>query len=235
MLQSQFKEKDQAEVKLPGKKYTDFVEFLSCFYPDRLERVTNDSVYKILPLAVEYQVKVLEKECQRRLVKLVKTRHLPDAVQIYRHIQLAELYKLEDLRKNCISAASDFKLSQMENAASEYSISENTFVQIHHLARRKQELNKMDDDFLAKTQYALQSARYIHFIEKETGVSMNIAKQKRTRAARLWYRYFQSNEELLEKIIKCMKGMEVDGDIKEECELLPETIKQRLEVDFNKN
>ncbi|XP_045205533.2 TD and POZ domain-containing protein 3-like [Mercenaria mercenaria] len=234
MLQSQFKEKDQAEVNLPGKKYKDFVEFLSCFYPDRLERVTNDSVYRILPLAVEYQVKVLEKECQRRLVKLVKTRHLPDAVQIYRHLQLAELYKLEDLRKICISAASDLKLSQMETAAAEHPIPENILVQIHHLARRKQELNKMDDDRLAKKNHS-KSASYISFIEQEADLSWYPENHRITRAARLWYRYYQNNEELLRNIITSIESMKVDDAIKEECELLPDTIKQRLGVDYNKN
>ncbi|XP_045205535.2 uncharacterized protein LOC123557861 [Mercenaria mercenaria] len=233
MLQSEFKEKDQAEVELPGKKHQDFVEFLSCFYPDKLEQVTGDTVYRILPLAFDYQVNVLQKRCHARLIEVVKTSHLADAIEINRHIQLAEMYELKDLRKICISAASDFKLKDLEKAVLEYPIPENILVQIHHLARRKQELNKTDDDYMKNLS---QSSNYAGIIAKEMESSMqsymhSSNSNRLFRSLRLWYRFFQGEEERLEKIIKSLKGKKVNNEVKEEYELLPETVKQRLNLD----
>ncbi|KAJ8311526.1 hypothetical protein KUTeg_010881 [Tegillarca granosa] len=39
MFTSEFKEKDTSEVKLPGKKYKDVLEFLMCIYPNIMKSV----------------------------------------------------------------------------------------------------------------------------------------------------------------------------------------------------
>jgi hypothetical protein len=41
MLKTEVREKGQAEIELPEKKYEDFVEFLCCVYPNKLKLITG--------------------------------------------------------------------------------------------------------------------------------------------------------------------------------------------------
>ncbi|KAH3851153.1 hypothetical protein DPMN_093634 [Dreissena polymorpha] len=41
MLQADWKEKDQNEIQLPGKRLESFIPFLRCIYPDLKDRVTG--------------------------------------------------------------------------------------------------------------------------------------------------------------------------------------------------
>jgi hypothetical protein len=52
MLKTEFREKDQTEIELPGKKYEDFVEFLCCVYPDKLKLITGFSYTFMFILSV---------------------------------------------------------------------------------------------------------------------------------------------------------------------------------------
>ncbi|XP_045208568.2 BTB and MATH domain-containing protein 38-like [Mercenaria mercenaria] len=56
MFGTSFRERDEKEVPLPGKKYEDFEEFLHCIYPKSKKKINTRNVYKVLPLADEYDV-----------------------------------------------------------------------------------------------------------------------------------------------------------------------------------
>lgn len=117
MFEGQFEESRQREIELPGKTFHDFVEFLRCFYPDKLEPVTTENMYRILPYVIEYQVDVLEKRCHRLIVETLRKSHIDNESEIYRHIQLAELYSLEELKNKAIELASELSLEQMERGS----------------------------------------------------------------------------------------------------------------------
>ncbi|XP_052255857.1 BTB and MATH domain-containing protein 36-like [Dreissena polymorpha] len=72
MFTGDFAEKSQKGIDLPGKDLQSFLSFLRCIYPDHRDRVTDDTVLTILPLASEYQVKNLTAECEDCLISLIR-------------------------------------------------------------------------------------------------------------------------------------------------------------------
>lgn len=244
MLESNFKEKEQIEVCLPEKKYADVVNFLGCFYPDHLEIVTRDNVYGILPLAVEYQVKILEKRCQSCLIHLVKSDHLSDIVEIYHHIQLSETYNLTGLHRVCTYIASEFSLKEIEQAAATYPITDRSLIQIHHTARMREELNKMDDKILEEKMIGKNGtykAVIRNHIENSFSSFLFSGRKDHLTLVRLWHRYFQEDKQLGFKVIDDMRCImtetralnDDDNDLfpKQELDLLPEMVKQMLHLE----
>ncbi|XP_053400198.1 kelch-like protein 8 [Mercenaria mercenaria] len=235
MFESDFKEKDQQEIELPGKKYEDFMEFLSCLYPNHLKIVTDGNVYKILPLAAEYQVKVLENRCAQILTETVTNKHTKDAKEIYRHIQLANLYKFNDLRSECIAIASDLSLYQLDRAGSRYPIADNDLIEIQWLALKKHELDKKDDDRLRR-----EYGKYLSVIKNEINSYKNRSdKELALSSARLWYRYFLKDQECKKTVrenlkrftepLHCSETTAIDN-FQEKLGLLPEMAKTELGV-----
>lgn len=159
MFDSDFKEKDKSEVDLPGKNYNDFVEFLKCIYPDKLNHITGVTVHGILPLASEYQIHTLKDRCEKILVALVKFKHRTDAGYVFRHIYLSELYQLEELKLTCILIASEFTYVDIQNANRNCKISDASLMQVKDFALKRHELNTADDrEVLARcSQYKPQS------------------------------------------------------------------------------
>ena len=71
MFTSQFKEKDQAVIELPGKRQQDVYELLRFINPgvsDALEEGT-DSAFRLLPLADEYQIQTLKDKCEETILR----------------------------------------------------------------------------------------------------------------------------------------------------------------------
>lgn len=161
--------------------------------------------------------------------------HISDATEIYRHIQLATLYKLENLEKKCIYIASEIKLKELETAASKYPISNDILVQIHHTACKRYEIDQQDDQFLINKRgygFGLSSDKtnntYKDILKAEilgkSGSSMSNIQR-----LRLCYRYFAHEEVMLEEAVKGLKTYMMTTN-KGELELLPEMIKQKLEI-----
>lgn len=48
MFRSDFKEKEQNEIQLPGKKYNDVVSFLKCIYPNQVQNVTSKLLFILM-------------------------------------------------------------------------------------------------------------------------------------------------------------------------------------------
>ncbi|XP_045205395.2 uncharacterized protein LOC123557775 [Mercenaria mercenaria] len=114
MLKSGFKETDQKELKLPGKKSQNFVQFLYCIYPDKMDVVTEHSVHKILPLADEYRVQRLLCRCKEILLQVIKQHHRKGNVkEIYSNIAFAEKYNLTEMKKKLVYLASEYKLEDL--------------------------------------------------------------------------------------------------------------------------
>lgn len=103
MFESDFLEKNKEEIELKGKKYKDMVEFLQSIYPSTRKSVTIDTVFQILPLADEYQVDSLKKDCEQCLMLELSARlSHTSCMNVCRFLQQAALYGLDKLEEKCI-------------------------------------------------------------------------------------------------------------------------------------
>lgn len=104
MFESDFIEKNKEEIELKDKKYVDVVEFLQSIYPSTRKPVTLENVFQILPLADEYQVESLKKDCEQCLLQeLTNVRYGHKCcVSVCRYLQQASLYSLDKLEEKCI-------------------------------------------------------------------------------------------------------------------------------------
>ncbi|XP_041374221.1 BTB and MATH domain-containing protein 38-like [Gigantopelta aegis] len=123
MFQSEFKEKNQDTISLPGKKCEDFIAFLLCIYPNTMDDVRADNVEMVLPLADEYQVLQLKKKCETFLME----KELGQSYKRLVHsIVLAEKYNLEKLLEEATDIASRKMLSELKKEAEFATISTST-------------------------------------------------------------------------------------------------------------
>ncbi|XP_053375827.1 uncharacterized protein LOC128547352 [Mercenaria mercenaria] len=114
MFQGEFKEKGEAKMALPGKKFEDVKEFLQCIYPSVLKDVTIKNAHKIVALAEEYQVAALKSKCEACFLTSLSTK--TSAKDIYRLIDLACLYSLDDLFQKCTTLAAEKALEDLDEA-----------------------------------------------------------------------------------------------------------------------
>jgi hypothetical protein len=203
-----------------------------------LLKILDENVYKVLPLASEYQVEKLKRRSEKVLLGKIKQHFMKNALELYRHIKLAELYEMDELKQACIYAASDLKLPDLKGARSVHSISLENDLMIKELAIEKHELDKADDlqlDVLSQKPAAQQSSsqttvnpdRYFHdFLWGRMSNPQNPSEG--LRSARLWKRYFPSADN--NGVLRKLKEMQVKNckDFEDEFKLLPEEIKQAI-------
>ncbi|XP_053385938.1 uncharacterized protein LOC128550618 [Mercenaria mercenaria] len=108
------KEKGEAEMELPGKKFDDVKEFLKCIYPSVIKAVTIKNAYQIVALAEEYQVVALKAKCEACFLRSISTK--THAQDLYRLIKLACLYSLDGLVSKCTTLAADKSLADLDEA-----------------------------------------------------------------------------------------------------------------------
>ncbi|XP_062605980.1 kelch-like protein 23 [Saccostrea cucullata] len=126
MFELDFTEKHKNKIQLPGKKYDDFVYFLYTFYyPERLDPVTENTVLRIAPLAEEYQISLVKKQCEKFLEKLCKStaRDVDKQIEISTLVEYtacAEQFNMESVLPSAIQLCAEcptesLKLAGMEN------------------------------------------------------------------------------------------------------------------------
>lgn len=242
MLMGDFKEKQLEEIEMPGKSYQNVVLFLRCIYPDKLEYLTAKTVYNILPLASEYQVQVLEDRCHRIILEIVTSKHLTNAMELFRHIQLAELYSLEELRQKCISIASEFLLKQMNEGNGSYEVSEKSMREVKDLALKRYQLNAEDDKFLFATCGNTKKTLKEAIRQTIQNARWDDNKENKIRARRLYMRYFPDDVDLRSCVEDTCSpvfnaGIPFVGFVtkqiseEEQLKLLPERLKQLLKLE----
>ncbi|XP_052766580.1 kelch-like protein 38 [Mya arenaria] len=152
MFQSDFKEKNQEEIRLDGKKLDIFVTFLRCIYPDLEEEVTVENVYDIIYLANEYQVSRLLRSSEK--VLLVEMEKFEDiekencCLEVYHHLAIADTCQLERLKAFCVSIASDACQADRDAAVEVHPVSSDIQRCIEKRVIRKQEIYLADYDAL---------------------------------------------------------------------------------------
>lgn len=246
MLDGNFKEKNLEEIKLPEKITADMVEFLSCFYPNRLHYVTGKNVYKILPLASEYQVDVLLERCHGILVEKVKRDHLKDAKEIFRHLHIAELYKLDRLKDKCILIASEFSIADQRAANEEYPVSDEALSEVKDLAIQRHELHAADDMYIFQKYGNTKTTLSVDIKQEIEGTRYSQDDTEKNRARRLYTKYFSSGDVPLKSALKdtspFISGLVFPSSLErkapltvlsktEQLKLLPEELKQYLQLE----
>lgn len=234
MFESKFKEKEQSEIELPGKRFKDFVEFLSCLYPDKLEPVTRKNMYRILEYACEYQVEVLEKRCRKMIYEEFTKKHRDNEVEIYRHLQLAELYSLDELKKKAVEVASELSVEKMQSGITKYPVSDKNNMEIQTMALERHELNRADDEYVLQHRSKYTNSKVYSAVLGSDLINDQIEQMKSCadilRGLRLCYRYFPSNSEKRKTLLSKLCEQEtIDiANCRKQIELLPESLKQSL-------
>ena len=111
MFTSEFKEKNNDEIPLPGKKASEIKQLFYMLYPSSEEiQVTKENCYFLLELAHEYRIEPIVKKCESFMAFMVKEKMEDDlAMLIY-----GQKYQLKTLISACIDAARRLSLKEMK-------------------------------------------------------------------------------------------------------------------------
>ena len=103
MFTSNFKEKDQSEIHLTEKKANQVKELLLVIYPmSTAKSINQENVNYLLELADQYQMEQLTERCETHLVAFLQTCKFGRIGKAISFFVLAEKYRLQKLRKDCI-------------------------------------------------------------------------------------------------------------------------------------
>ena len=125
---SGFKEKNNDEIPLPGKKASEILHLLLMLYPSLEEKqVTRRNCYFLFELAHEYQIESIARKCEALMVTMVKQRLENDvlAMLIY-----GQKYLLKTLISTCIYEARRLKLMELKQHKRRDEIEPDNYLQI---------------------------------------------------------------------------------------------------------
>ncbi|KAK2573983.1 BTB and MATH domain-containing protein 38 [Acropora cervicornis] len=128
MLSAEFKEKNNDEILLPGKKASEFEVMLQMMYPSLEEKlVTKVNCYFLFELAHEYQIEAITQKCVNLMVSMIKDRREDDVLGM---LIYAQKYQIKSLISKCIFEARRLTLEELTNHEMRDQIEANSYVQI---------------------------------------------------------------------------------------------------------
>ena len=128
MFTTDFKEKDNAEISLPGKKASEFEEMLKMMYPSLEEKlITKKNCYFLFELAHEYQINPIAQKSINLMVSMVKERKEDDVLDM---LVYAQKYDIKSLISTCIYEARRLTLRQLKEHGKRGQIDPDNYVQI---------------------------------------------------------------------------------------------------------
>lgn len=128
MFSTEFKEKNNDEILLPGKKASQFEEMLHIMYPSLEEkRVTEINCYFLFELAHEYQIEDITQKCVNLMVSMVKDRRENDVVGM---LIYAQKYQIKSLVSTCIFEARRLTLTELRRHGMRDQIEADNYAQI---------------------------------------------------------------------------------------------------------
>ncbi|XP_015748904.1 PREDICTED: BTB and MATH domain-containing protein 36-like [Acropora digitifera] len=128
MFSTEFKEKNNDEILLPGKKASEFEEMLRIMYPSLEEKlVTKINCYFLFELAHEYQIEDIIQKCVNLMVSMVKDRREND---VLRMLIYAQKYQIKSLISTCIFEARRLTLKELTQHGMRDQIEADNYVQI---------------------------------------------------------------------------------------------------------
>ena len=114
MFTSEFQEKDEKEIPLPGKKSTEVKELLLMIYPAVAEKQTNvteENCYFLVRLTHEYQMEAMLQRCEDFIVSKLKTK---PKYAVLGELVFAQTYKLEKLKRASVDRAFYLRLNELK-------------------------------------------------------------------------------------------------------------------------
>ncbi|XP_029191976.2 BTB and MATH domain-containing protein 36-like [Acropora millepora] len=128
MFSTEFKEKNNDEIQLPGKKASEFEEMLRIMYPSLEEKlVTKINCYFLFELAHEYQIEDIIQKCVNLMVSMVKDRRENDVLGM---LIYAQKYQIKSLISTCIFEARRLTLKELTQHGMRDQIEADNYAQI---------------------------------------------------------------------------------------------------------
>ena len=128
MFLSDFKEKSNDEIPLPGKKASEIKHLLHMMYPSlEVKPFTKSNCYFLFELAHEYQIESIAQKCEALMVSMVKQRTENDvlAMLIY-----GQKYQLKSLITTCIYEARRLTLNELKQHKRREEVEPDNYLQI---------------------------------------------------------------------------------------------------------
>lgn len=115
MFFSDFKEKKDAQIPLPDKKYSDIVTFLEQMHPCySIKPISDDVLERLLELSDEYQVDHIHKKCQQYISTQIDLRGRLPTDQVLFYLLMCEKYNIQDPRYMLLCMAANNVVSELE-------------------------------------------------------------------------------------------------------------------------
>ena len=128
MFSTEFKEKNNDEIPLPGKKESEIKHLLLMMYPSLEEKqVTKSNCYFLFELAHEYQIDSIARKCEALMVTMVKQRKENDVLSM---LIYGQKYLLKTLISTCIYEARRLKLMELKQHKRRDEIEPDNYLQI---------------------------------------------------------------------------------------------------------
>ena len=169
MFTSEFKEKNNEEIPLPGKKASEIKQLLLLLYPSlEVKPVTKNNCYFLFELAHEYQIESIARKCEAGMASMVKKGVENDvlAMLIY-----GQKYELKTLISTCIHEARRLKLMELKKHERRDEIEPDNYLQIaegiiQRLETQCKEVRDKSLEFLERVSESL----YLHVKDKNNQV-----------------------------------------------------------------
>ena len=157
MFTSEFKEKSNNEISLPGKKASEINHLLHIMYPSMEEKpVTKSNCYFLFELAHEYQIASIAQKCEALMVSMVKSRQEDDvlAMLIY-----GQKYQLNSLISTCIYEAQRLTLKELKQHKRRDEVEPDNYLQIaERIIQRLEEQCKVTKEVKEESLKSLERA-----------------------------------------------------------------------------
>ncbi|XP_033739413.1 uncharacterized protein LOC117326798 [Pecten maximus] len=136
-------ENGKIELSFPGKNFVDMRAFFKCLLPVFSDKVTDENLDTVLPLADEYQTENLLLECieviRERVESVYKTDTYIPPSRIVTYVRWVEQFKLNAIRECVVKLAAVIENEDLENAPDYYTVG--TLIQLE-VAKTRSKLLK---------------------------------------------------------------------------------------------
>ena len=167
MFLSDFKEKSNDEIPLPGKNASEIKHLLHMMYPSlEVKPFTKSNCYFLFELAHEYQIESIAQKCEALMVSMVKQRTENDvlAMLIY-----GQKYQLKSLISTCIYEARRLTLNELKQHKQREEVEPDNYLQIaEKIIQRLEEQCKVTKEQSLKHLENVCRALYDHATRKGT-------------------------------------------------------------------
>ena len=148
MFMSDFKEKGNDEIPLPGKKASEIKQLLHMMYPSLEEKpVTRSNCYFLLELAHEYQIESIAQKCEAFMVTVVKAKQENDVIAM---LIYGQKYHLKSLITTCIYEARLLTFNQLKEHKMRVEIDLDNYKQITEGIIQRLEATVAEHDTVAR-------------------------------------------------------------------------------------